>query len=718
MRFLLISCCFLFQVRAWERYERTLVEPKEVIDNKHEFILDIGPKLTMSIEHEYKKLAVVDYDVENQMWTERVENQLRPCLETIPLIKGTEPLKADGSVGNFSDLIQFHGLHARVPAINGLFPGEPMVAMFGTEVVIRVRNHQLLNSLTLRGHGLDNVWYQDGEAYLQQCPIPVRSEFVYRFEANVQGTMILRAAFPFYSPISSFSAVMVVKRRNEKLPMAGVPWKRLDLEYMLSVIDWPFVEADQQHVSNDFSLSKWGFGLDRDEQKCTKGGSYFGQKDIRMQKPVALIVNGKGWHNQEDILNRPSKIPFATFKIRSGQNAMFRITHLGFELGVRIHVEDHDSMLVVADGKHTIFQTIDAIVFYPGERYNFHFTGKERPTKKIYRIVLQTVEKFPTESGDLQPIYGLANLEYENVDLGDQDLNKVDWNQNNDCSLQKPCKLANCQPQQADPRYTTCINSGDIGFPDEHNETDILKQRVYSANELEEHFISFNQITKVDGFTYKPPDKMPYYNSDFKSCDQALCHKKSVAEGKTECPCFYYKKFGLGKIIQLVIYNYGPTIDGKPGREIPFHLHSTHFWLVKWAPAVYDINGKMSMFNPDIVCDDRNMQNGCFNGRWKDQAWIQGNLPNMGASPGLRDTIIIPYGGYVVLRFRTQKAGWYMAESMRASERESGLAFAFQIGEQNEMPKPPPDFPKDCGHFEPPPLPLDVRQSIHKTLNM
>lgn len=38
-----------------------------------------------------------------------------------------------------------------------------MIVMFGTEVVIRVRNHQLLNSLTLRAHGLDNDWFQDGE---------------------------------------------------------------------------------------------------------------------------------------------------------------------------------------------------------------------------------------------------------------------------------------------------------------------------------------------------------------------------------------------------------------------------------------------------------------------------------------------------------------------------------------------------------------------------
>jgi hypothetical protein len=48
----------------------------------------------------------------------------------------------------------------------------------------------------------------------------------------------------------------------------------------------------------------------------------------------------------------------------------------------------------------------------------------------------------------------------------------------------------------------------------------------------------------------------------------------------------------------------GPQIDGKPGREIPFHLHSTHFFLMKYGPPVYEANGTIKMFNSDIVCED------------------------------------------------------------------------------------------------------------------
>jgi hypothetical protein len=61
---------------------------------------------------------------------------------------------------------------------------------------------------------------------------------------------------------------------------------------------------------------------------------------------------------------------------------MFRVAHLGFELGIRIHIEEHDSMLVVADGTHTIFQKIDALIFYPGERYNFHVSFFHENFKK------------------------------------------------------------------------------------------------------------------------------------------------------------------------------------------------------------------------------------------------------------------------------------------------------------------------------------------------
>ena len=103
---------------------------------------------------------------------------------------------------------------------------------------------------------------------------------------------------------------------------------------------------------------------------------------------------------------------------------MIRIAHVGYEHAVRVHVEEHQMLLVVADGKHTQARWIDQLILYPGERYNFAMYGKTFPMRRTYRIVVSTLELFPSPSSDVnasadaevasdEPIYALANLEYE-----------------------------------------------------------------------------------------------------------------------------------------------------------------------------------------------------------------------------------------------------------------------------------------------------------------
>ncbi|KAI6187101.1 hypothetical protein M3Y98_00205900 [Aphelenchoides besseyi] len=720
-----LTLCLLLQLQicktsGWIHYEESLIEPEEVVDNRHEFFLEIEPKLSMSAERAYKSLAIIDYNVDTLGWEERVENQLQPCRSFVSVANSTLPLNQSFFQGgdDFSDMVQVHGLHARVPAINGQFPGKTLVVMFGTEVLIRVRNSQLLNSLTARIHGLDNQWYEDGEAYVQQCPVPVHSDYVYRFIANRQGTMIFRAAFPYFSPINSFAALVIVKRRNERLPIETGEWIPLHAEYMMSIQDWPFVAANQQRIGGERDgLAKWSRGLDRDKPVCTRGAQIYGKHDSRVNAPAALILSGKGWHNQTDILSRPSRVPLATYRIKPGNNTLFRIAHIGYDSGIRIHIKDHDLMLEIADGTHTIPRRIDALYVFPGERYNFFITGKTNPQKRIYRIVTQTIEKFLNVDGKWAPVYSLANLEYE-IDVTDDErtLNQVDWTQKKCSKENSKCVIANC-PRPIEGQ-SKCLSAGDLGYPDEHSYGDILKERVYNEDEFKEHFISVNQKTKVDGYSYKAPSNMPIYSNYTRTCADDPCNKQAVAEGRADCRCFHLKQFSLGKIIQLVFYNMGPEREDEAPREIPMHIRNTHFFLVKWASPEY-VKGsgeKLKHFNRDITCE--NPASGCFDGHWTNSSWSRGNLAGMSASPALRDTVIVPYGGYIVIRFRAEKAGWFMAESMRSSERQSGIAFAFRIGTTEQIPQPPSDFPKDCGTYESPPLSLEQRESVFRTINM
>ena len=41
---------------------------------------------------------------------------------------------------------------------------------------------------------------------------------------------------------------------------------------------------------------------------------------------------------------------------------------------------------------------------------------------------------------------------------------------------------------------------------------------------------------------------------------------------------------------------------------------------------------------------------GCFDSRWTNESWSMGNLPMSVENIALRDTVVIPYGGYIVIR--------------------------------------------------------------------
>ncbi|KAK6043029.1 multicopper oxidase [Cooperia oncophora] len=73
-------------------------------------------------------------------------------------------------------------------------------------------------------------------------------------------------------------------------------------------------------------------------------------------------------------------------------------------------------------------------------------------------------------------------------------------------------------------------------------------------------------------------------------------------------------------------------------------------------------------------------------------------------NPPLRDTITLPVGGYIVIRFRATNPGWWFAHCHVELHAMSGTAYAFQVGEHEDIPPPPKNFPHDCGAFKMPPL--------------
>lgn len=89
----------------------------------------------------------------------------------------------------------------------------------------------------------------------------------------------------------------------------------------------------------------------------------------------------------------------------------------------------------------------------------------------------------------------------------------------------------------------------------------------------------------------------------------------------------------------------------------PVHIHGHHFQVVKIGWPTYNKSTNIFMENnADIGCKDGSVS--CNVGGWRDPAWSGGRLPGMvERSPVIKDTVTVPVGGYVVVRFKANNPG-------------------------------------------------------------
>lgn len=96
--------------------------------------------------------------------------------------------------------------------------------------------------------------------------------------------------------------------------------------------------------------------------------------------------------------------------------------------------------------------------------------------------------------------------------------------------------------------------------------------------------------------------------------------------------------------------------DGLRGAtDHPIHIHGHSFHVLKTVyPELDPTTGLVTNFSRDIECESET----CQTPRWSNKEWAAGNLPDLNLrNPPLKDTVVVPRGGYVVLRFYLDNPG-------------------------------------------------------------
>lgn len=698
------SICLVTVSNGYKKYTDPLKVMKPDANGVYAYDMKVAKKLTMSYNNDNtaKHATPVDYDYKTQSWTKREPNQLMDCFANYSINEVTDP----GDTNRMEDVLVADGLHKRVITINGDMPGQPIVVPYMSEVWIRVTNAILMDSMTIHVHGIDKhgMWYMDGVAFVQQCPIQSTNRFEYRFIADNKGTHWYHGHMQTDRGDGIAGGFIVVDQNDTTVPTLDDRTRITpSREYFILLQDWATKVGEEAWMQLEDKTMKWMYGYD-DFTKCweptrtSDGGNVGGAVPIS-----AILLNNKGWYDHELVKSQPFNLPLERFKITENEDILFRIVNGGVAQELMLYVEGHSMTVVSADGDEVVPMQVDRLIVFPGERYDILIRGLATPTKKSYRIQVETIQRYFFDWTEIPIVYGFGYIEYENKGLNED---KTAPNlMHPECTQTKKCTVLNCpfQTWTAQPNFT-CISYDTLENPyPEKIEKEILQADTFNGG-FEEHFINMHHDSQMDQFLFQFPWGIPYYHQDDMSsistaCSDTACANNTASDLDTTCRCFYNLEHKLNNIVQITLYNMGLGGAMGTGYAHPFHLHGHHFYVMKVGWPTYNATGFIDQMNQDIDCPGPEVS--CNGKKWRNKEWMNGALDGMNVkNPTKRDTITLPVGGYITIRFRATNPGWWFAHCHLELHLMGGTGYAYRVGNHDEIYMPPDNFPKDCGVFK------------------
>ncbi|XP_052701188.1 uncharacterized protein LOC128178184 [Crassostrea angulata] len=561
------------------------------------------------------------------------------------------PLSAE----KISEVITGDGNGSRlVIALNGKFPGPTIEAYEDQTMIIHVRNLMHTDSTTIHWHGMHQKGTpeSDGVAFISQSPILPGQTYTYKFSAKPHGSSFYHAHIGDQRSMGLYGGLVIYSRyKFYSQPQVG---------FTVLLQDWNHDDEPetlyQRMINGVYDLSK--FTLIEPTQ------SIDGANFSRFHTHSALI-NGKGrfYAETRDKYGRKeithNGAPLETFEVQYSYSYRFRVISAATLYPFRVYVQGHRELNIRAsDGFEIVRGTgnnsrdliVESFIIHPGERYDFTVIANQNPG--TYLLVAETIEdlsrKSPSEYHAAEAIirYKGTSLTYPNKDSSKQ----------SHCTYQTPCVTFNC-PYLYYPRdnYRLCITF------DEANSNEHLSKYKEIQTVDETLFFNFafpgepgNTPGSVNGHQFiSPTSSILTYEKDLTT----HCRKSDCGNDKI-CSCTYNVELSSDKIYQFVLTNLG---NGR-GWSHPVHLHGHYFYVMKMGFGSYNSwSGKFLTSTTDIECIGS--KNYCNSARWSNTNWTNADnsIPGLQLNyPPEKDTIIIPTGGYVIIRFKADNPGaWF-----------------------------------------------------------
>jgi len=179
-----------------------------------------------------------------------------------------------------------------------------------------------------------------------------------------------------------------------------------------------------------------------------------------------------------------------------------------------------------------------------------------------------------------------------------------------------------------------------------------------------------NNIT----FSFSPSPLLSQIR-DVKGLD-VICNSDYKPGSCTEdhlCECVHVIDIPFDANVELILIDQS-QVDLQ--KEYVFHLHGYSFYVVGVTHDLRDVSiDQIKSLDDQGQIFHRNLKN-----------------------PVLKDTVAVPKGGAVAIRFRAENAGYWLLHEQSPSNWASGLSTVLRVGEKGDLPSLPDDFPL-CGSW-------------------
>ncbi|KAL3839507.1 hypothetical protein ACJIZ3_024098 [Penstemon smallii] len=524
-----------------------------------------------------------------------------------------------------------------IVTVNGQFPGPTITAREGDRVVVKVINHVQYN-VSIHWHGVRQLrsGWADGPAYITQCPIQTGQSYVYNFTIIGQRGTLFWHAHISWLRVTLYGPIIILPKREVLYPFPQ-PYKEIP------IIFGEWWKADTETIIN---------------QALQTGGA--------PNISDAYTINGLPGPSY----NCSAKDTFK-LKVKPGKTYLLRLINAALNDELFFSIANHNLTVVEADAVYTKPFNTNTILITPGQTTNVLLKTKNHHPNATF---LMAARPYATGPATFDNTTTTSILEYHHPNKTNQvtklPLLRPSLPKFNDTTfatkfIKKLRSLANSKfpakvPLKVDRRLFFTVGLGlnpctNVNQTCQGPNNTMLAAAVNNVSfimpntaMLQAHFFNQSKGVYTTDFPTNPPFKFNYTGNPPNNSKVVNGTKVVVLPFNTS--------------VELVMQD--TSIIGAESH--PLHLHGFNFFV---------LGQGFGNFNPN-----------------KDPAKF--NL----VDPVERNTVGVPSGGWVAIRFLTDNPGvWFMHCHLEV-HTSWGLKMAWIVMDgklkNQKLPPPPKDLPK------------------------